>query len=82
MFVYAFMPSVPHGQKMYRTFFADEMAVPDRHEYKKYQEGLQIRRRFLRMDDKVAWARILFQFFYPFLDIIHIYFFGCSSFLL
>gem|GEM_PF-3144742 len=32
---------------MYRTFLADEMAVSDRYEYKKYQNGLQIRRMFL-----------------------------------
>lgn len=37
---YAFC--ILHGQKMYRTFFADEMAASNRHEYKKSAAGLQI----------------------------------------
>jgi len=39
---YAFY--ILRGQKMYRAFFADEMAVSIRHEYKKSAACLQIAR--------------------------------------
>ncbi|WP_188751420.1 hypothetical protein [Parapedobacter defluvii] len=61
---------------------ADDMADTDRHEYKKYRRDLQIRRVFLRVDDKVAGCTVLFELFYSFLNVIHIDLFGCSGFLL